>query len=69
MELKSIKKPQVSLKLMKYMYIVENGYPNFKLGLIKNSRGIKESTSKFEVDEVYIREWTSKLQTGAYQVF
>ena len=40
-----------TLKLMKY--IVENGHPNFKLGLIKNSRGIKEATSKFEVDEVY----------------
>ena len=40
-----------TLKLMKY--IVENGHPNFKLGLIKNSRGIKEATSKFEVNEVY----------------
>ena len=43
--LEELKKPQVSLKLMKY--IDENGLPNFKLGLIKNSRGIKEATSKF----------------------
>ena len=47
--LEELKKPQVSLKLMKY--IVVNGHPNFKLGLIKNSRGIKEATSEFEVDE------------------
>ena len=48
--LEELKKPQVSLKLMKY--IVENGHLNFKPGLIKNSRGIKEATSKFEVNEV-----------------
>ena len=49
--LEELKKPQVSLKLMKY--IDDNGRLNFKLGLIKNSRGIKEATSKFEVNEVY----------------
>lgn len=35
----------VKLKTLKVMkYIVEHGHPNFKLGLIKNSKGIKEAT-------------------------
>ena len=46
-----------TLKLMKY--IVENGHPNFKLGLIKNSRGIKEATSKLGTS--MLEKFTSHL--------
>ena len=46
-----------TLKLMKY--IVENGHPNFKLGLIKNSRGIKKATSKLGTS--MLEKFTSHL--------
>ena len=36
-----------TLKLMKY--IVENGHSNFRLGLLKNSRGIREATSMYSL--------------------
>lgn len=44
-------------------HVVENGHPNFRLGLLKKSAGIKEATSKISCASIMMFVQHKKVQS------